>query len=199
VISVDDAWNQEVQYEKCVDHLYKDDKGYPTAGCGNLMMLATMMALPWRRRDNDQEASTDEIQADWNSVAKLPGNMSDAYYAKFTKLYLPVDNIKKLFSSRLVEFAHQLAGIYADYDTWPRAAQLAELDMIFNLGIGTYLTFTSHVTALKKRPPDWQGAADSCHRKNKNPNVAKWDPSDKHERRQIMVRDLLLSCINSVS
>ncbi len=199
MIPVDVAWDQEVQYEKCVDHLYKDDKGYPTAGCGNLMALATMLALPWLRRNDDAPASHDDIMSDWNSIARLPGNMSDAYYAKFTKLYLPVDLIKRLFASRVAEFTDQLTGIYADFESWPQPAQLAELDMIFNLGIGTYKTFETHIEALKKRPPDWQGAAASCHRKNKNPDVAKWDPSDKHERRQIMVRDLLLSCISNES
>ncbi len=69
--------------------------------------------------------------------------------------------------SRIEEFRGQLRRSYPKYDSYPDGAQLAMLDMAFNLGVG----------ALKKKWPklneaidklDWAAAAERCERPDAN-------------------------------
>jgi GH24 family phage-related lysozyme (muramidase) len=194
VIDVNTAWTTEVEYESCQETLYKDIEGYPTTGCGNFMILSSMMALPWVRKSDGQPATAEEKQQDWNYLATLPKAMPALYYAQRMKLRLKTEDIKALFARRVSEFSLDLAGRVQDYDTMPHAAQLALLDMVFNLGPGRLIQkFPTFCKAIKAR--DWATAAAESHRHNDDESVKPYDASNKHERRQILVRDLLLSCV----
>jgi hypothetical protein len=195
MIPADMAWSFIEPSEGCVDHLYKDDRGFVTGGCGNLMHAATVTNLDWRLSDGSR-ASVAQVMTDFKAVSDSEGVHTADWYKNVTSCHLTLPTIKELFAARVVEFTDALKTLYPFYNEWPGEGQLAELDMVFNLGIGKLIAkFPTHVAELKKRPPDWQGAAGSCHRANKSDAIAKWDPSDKHERRQIAVRDLFLSCV----
>jgi GH24 family phage-related lysozyme (muramidase) len=153
-----------VPYEGNVSHLYLDTAGKVTVGIGNLLpTAAAAKVLGFVHRITNAPATVAEIQTDFDSVSKQAGARPAAYYRRFTSLDLPPLDIDKLFAVRVAEFQSQLLTSYPRWDGYPPSAQLALLDMAFNLG-----TF-----ALKNRWPnlnraidaqDWAQAANHCIR-----------------------------------
>lgn len=193
------AWDLTGPFEGFERVMYRDnapasnggDGGFVTCGCGNLVTHQTVVTLPWQHADGTP-ANTAEIIAEYERVAALPKGMVPGFYRRSAKLWLPGAFIRVLFYRRIDEFQATLARNIPGFDNMPAAAQLGLFDMVFNLGIGElrlFHTFFSCALAF-----DYKGMAANCHRKNTDPSVEKWDPSDRHEQRQIKVRDLFLSC-----
>jgi len=183
-------------YEGWEPKLYPDVYGFPTCAVGNLVTQATVINLPWVRDSDGGPATGAEILDAFATIKGAPVGHLAAFYRGFTKIHLTDQAILDLFTARVAEFTGQLVDVFPAYESWPGAGQLAELDMIFNAGEGTLLKrFPTHVAALRQHPPDWRTAAAQCHRVNPDKTVKPWDGSNRHEQRQIAVRDLLLSCV----
>lgn len=148
--------------------MYLDTVGLVTVGIGNMLPNASVASvLAFVKRTTRARATPSEIQGDFVSVSKQPKGMAATWYRQFTTLDLPEVEVNNLFQKRIQEFQLQLFRAYPRYDSYPAPAQLAMLDMAFNLGTG----------ALKNRWPrlndaidqlDWKTAAEQCLRPTAN-------------------------------
>lgn len=155
-------------FEGNIPHMYVDTKAFVTVGIGNMLPnTKAAQALAFVNRTTKNAATDREIAADFENVAKQPKAKAARWYRQFTTLDLPDVEINRLFQQRIEEFRGQLRRAYPKYDTYPDGAQLAMLDMAFNLGAG----------ALKKKWPklneaidklDWAAASDRCERPDAN-------------------------------
>lgn len=159
-----------VPFEGEVPHMYLDSVGLVTIGIGNMLPnIAAAEALPFVRRSDSGRASSAEIRADWEKVTAQSGAVRVAtFYAAHTQLELPAAAIDALYQRRVDEFKQQLRGVFAHFDTFPDDAQLAVLDMAFNLGVGALNTkwpkFKAAVNAEK-----WSEAVTECVRPSSRP------------------------------
>lgn len=144
--------------------MYLDTTGNVTIGIGNMLPSKdASQALPFVNRTTKNAAKKEEIAKDFDEVAKQKSGHPAKSYIKYTALDLPDVEINKLFQARIAEFVKLLRKHYPKYDSYPDAAQLALLDMAFNLG----------ASGLKKDWPklnkniddlDWAAAAGNCNR-----------------------------------
>jgi GH24 family phage-related lysozyme (muramidase) len=153
-----------VPHEGVVSHMYLDTVGKVTVGVGNMLPdgLAAE-ALPFVDRVSRERASADQKRADFDVVLRQPKAQSAKLYKPHTKLDLPDEEIWKLLERRVAGFVRQLTEIFPKFPDFPASAQLALLDMAFNLGAG----------ALDKRWPslkqavltqNWLVAEQQCNR-----------------------------------
>ena len=157
-----------VPYEGNIGHMYLDTKGLVTVGIGNyLPSVEAAQALGFVSRASTRSASAAEIKADYESVEKQRLGLRAQGYREFTKLDLPDLAINDLFRKRVDEFKKQLKGSYPSFDDYPPAAQLAMLDMAFNLGTsGLKRKWPNLNAAIDKK--DWADAAANCTRPDAN-------------------------------
>jgi GH24 family phage-related lysozyme (muramidase) len=155
-------------FEGNIPHMYLDTEGFVTVGIGNMLPSSdAASALAFTNRATQNPATKEEIKTDFDSVSAQEKAKAAKYYRQFTKLDFPDIEVNRLFQIRVAEFQKQLRQAYSDHDTYPDPAQLALLDMAFNLGTG----------ALKKKWPklnqaidkqDWVDAAEQCNRPGAN-------------------------------
>ena len=155
-------------FEGNISHMYVDTEGYVTVGIGNMLPSSdAAAALAFTSRATKNPATKVEIKADFDSVAAQEKGKAAKYYRQFTKLDFPDVEVNRLFQIRVADFQKQLRQAYSDYDAYPDPAQLAMLDLAFNLGTG----------ALKKKWPKlnqsidkqgWADAAEQCNRPGAN-------------------------------
>jgi GH24 family phage-related lysozyme (muramidase) len=152
-----------VPYEGNVEHMYLCTAGKVTVGIGNMLPnAATAQALNFVDRTTRNKASAEAIKTDFDTVAKQTKGLPHRKYLKHTKLEMPDVDINALFKSRINQFEKSLRKLYTRYDAFPDDAQLALLDMIFNLGAGGLGRFKKLNKAVNDE--DWATAAESCNR-----------------------------------
>lgn len=149
--------------------MYLDSKGYVTVGIGNMLPSAAVAReLRFITQATGYKATTEEIDADYASVAAQKKGKSANFYRSFTKLDLPDVEVNDLFRSRVAEFQTQLRRVFPKYDSYPSPAQLALLDMVFNMGTGSLRSKFPKMTK-SVQSEDWATAATECHRPESNP------------------------------
>ena len=155
-------------FEGNISHMYLDSEGYVTVGIGNMLPnAAEAVLLRFRTRTTKNRATEAEIKADFESVAKQAKARSAPKYKEFTRLDLPDLEVNLLFQSRIADFQNQLRRLYPKYDEYPAAAQLAILDMAFNMGAGGLKTKWPKLNkAIDGR--NWADAAAQCERPGAN-------------------------------
>ena len=153
-----------VPHEGVVSHMYLDTVGKVTVGVGNMLPdgLAAE-ALPFVDRESRERASADQKRADFDAVLRQPKAQSAKLYKQHTKLELPDEEIWKLLERRVVGFERQLTEIFPKFPDFPETAQLALLDMAFNLGAGALGT---RWPSLKQAvlAQNWLAAEQQCNR-----------------------------------
>lgn len=192
-------------YEGVVDHMYLDTRGFVTVGVGQLLATAhdaTALAFyhappkphhppvhhhhkphvpapaPPPPAGPPKRATNDEVTAEWTKVKALPFPHLASYYAKYTTLIMLPADIDALLLTRIRGFVAALKGHFTGWDKFPEPAQLALLDMEFNLGdaglFGHHTKpkhghsklvggFPTVVAAAQKH--DWLKCAANCHRR----------------------------------
>ena len=147
-----------------IAHMYLDSVGKVTVGIGNL--LATPVAaceLAFVNRTTSEAATQAEITGDFEAVSRQPWPRVARFYRSFTALDLPGPQIDALFRRRVDEFQQELHAAYAELEGYPAAAQLAMLDMAFNLGAqGLKKAWPNLNRAIGGR--DWATAAIESYR-----------------------------------
>jgi len=169
-LTIDDIKLHMVPHEGHVVHMYLDTVGKVTVGIGNMLPnAAAAQELAFINRTTKTAATKDEIKSDFDEVAKQTWGMPSSKYKPNTKLDLPDVHIDQLFEGRVEEFTQQLSAYFPDYAKYPDPAQLAILDMAFNLG----------APALDKKWPsfkkavlaqDWATAEKECVRPKSRPS-----------------------------
>jgi GH24 family phage-related lysozyme (muramidase) len=164
--------------EGSISHMYLDTVGKVTVGVGNMLPdVSAAKKLPFVDRSTKKKATDAEIEADFSSVKSQTKGLIASSYKKHTKLDLPDMEIDKLLDERIAEFTRQLKLKFPKFDTYPITAQMAMLDMAFNLGVNGLVTkFPSMKKAIDGT--DWSTAAKESNRPQvstaRNAVVKKW-------------------------
>lgn len=147
------------KFEGSIPHLYLDTVGIVTVGIGHAMpKVGDALAL-----FADSGAGKAEISRQYNAVKSQPKNRVSAFYERLTTLRLGAAQIDRLFESDCADFIRQLDARIAGYRTMPPQAQLALLDMAFNLGVsGLTKRWPRLMAAVAAR--DWLVCAAECER-----------------------------------
>jgi len=151
-------------FEGNIPHMYLDTKGLVTAGIGHMIPnLDWAQQIPFVGRNTGAPASAGDIQTDYQAVAAAVKGQGPGAYTGITALDLPDGWAVQDASQRLQgEYLPPLKAQYPAYETYPQPAQIALLDMIYNLGgpgLAKFVQFKAAVVA-----GDWQLASQQCYR-----------------------------------
>jgi len=118
-----------------IAHMYLDSVGKVTVGIGNLLSSALAACeLAFVHRSTGERATQAEIGGDFEAVSRQAWPRVARFYRSFTALELPGPQVDELFRRRVDGFQQELHAAYPDFGRYPGSAQLAMLDMAFNLG-----------------------------------------------------------------
>lgn len=152
------------KHEGVISHMYLDTVGKVTIGIG-FMIPDPHGALAYRLvgRATGVAASSQEKLADWTNVSRQTKGKLAQTYKKFTQLDMPDAEVRRVLDEKLRAFAESLRIRFAAFDTFPATAQLALLDMIFNVGPnGLFKGFPKLCRAADRL--DWATCAAECKR-----------------------------------
>ena len=148
--------------------MYRDHRGNVTVGVGILLPTASSaMALPFRFRSSGLLAPADAITSEYDVVAGLPYEIDygAGYYKPFTQLDLSDAAIEVLKRQHVNEDFERLIKIFPNFGKFPESAQLALLDMMYNLG--SFQEFPNLQRFVLEE--DWVGAANESERGGPSP------------------------------
>lgn len=177
-ITPDDYLPYAKEFEGSIPYMYLDTAGVVTIGIGHALETpAEATAIPFTLRASGQLASAAQIDADYVGVKAQPSGQIASYYKPFSQTGLGDDGIADLFRQDLGEFLPTLAARVPGYAEFPATAQLALLDLAFNLGVNGLLTkFPKMMAFVTQR--NWAGSAGQCRRPQlgdqRNQQVAAW-------------------------
>lgn len=162
-LTIDRVKTHMLPYEGYVTHMYLCKAGRVTVGIGNMLpSTGNAQSLPFVDRTTKNKASAEAIKTDYETVAKQRAGQPHRMYKEHTKLDLSDLEINQLFKRRVEQFETDLRALYSEYDAFPEDAQLALLDMVFNLGKGGLAKFSTFGKAVIAQ--DWMLAAEECNR-----------------------------------
>ena len=162
-------------HEGLVQHLYLDTQKLPTVGVGCRVFGAqASLQLPWLRADGAMPLAA-EIAHDYDRVAAMAPGMRPEAYLGPGALFLDKASVDQLLQVRLDhEFLPGLRETFPAFDDgYPGPAQLAIVDMAFNLGVRGLTGGFPHLCAAV-RIGDWSAAAWNCHRKTCRESRNEW-------------------------
>jgi GH24 family phage-related lysozyme (muramidase) len=150
-------------YEGNLAYMYLDSRGFVTVGVGFLLRTAQDATLFtfWKNPPAVSEKATgDEIKREWTAINGKPHPHLAAYYKPFTTLAMSQPDIDTVLTKNIDKFEGKARQVFVEWDKFPSAAQLALLDMIYNLG--SLDAFPMLVGSARKK--DWATCANECHR-----------------------------------
>lgn len=148
------------RHEGSFPFLYLDTAGLVTCGLGHMIPnLAWSLKIPWQPNDPATIAN------DFNVVAAMPKGRLPVFYEEATVCRLPAGWAEQDAEQRLEnEYLPPLQALFSAgaFDSFPLPAQVALLDMAYNLGIGGLKEYVHMLAACAGG--DWNKAAAECHR-----------------------------------
>ncbi len=148
-------WDFTAPFEGIVPHLYLDTRGNVTCGVGFLVANeAELVRLPWT--PNVQAARADYL----NVRAAEPGKPA-SFYKPLCKARLLEMDMRRMFDLHVTAFRKQIDPAW-HLNNWPECAQVALVDMAFNLGAGGLAKYRKLQVAIFAR--QWAVAAAECNR-----------------------------------
>lgn len=160
----DEIFAHFAKHEGVIPHMYLDTAGKVTIGIG-FMIPDPHAALAYVlvNRITGAAASSAEKLAEWTRVSQQAKGKLAQTYRKFTTLDLPETAVRATLDLKLRAFAESLRTRFANFDAFPAPAQLALLDMIYNVGPnGLFKGFPKLCRAADRR--DWTTCAAECRR-----------------------------------
>jgi GH24 family phage-related lysozyme (muramidase) len=150
------------RHEGNCPHMYLDTVGVVTVGIGTALFTAgEASALGFVKRGTTDKADGATIELEWGTVKKQTNGKPASFYKQFTQLDLLPAEVSRKFKEHIATFEQKLKSKWLKYSDFPKPAQLALVDMIYNLG--SFADFPSFVAAVDKE--DWAEASKHCHRK----------------------------------
>jgi GH24 family phage-related lysozyme (muramidase) len=156
-------------YEGRCTWLYLDTLRLPTTGLGHrVFTIADMVALPWQK--GDRPATDAEKRTEWTRI----GNRTDLApkggyaYRSVATLHLTDATVDDLLTKDTPAYWDPLVKVLPDLEQWPADAQLAIIDMSYNLGAYFLGSKWPNFTKAAKAG-DFTGCAVSCLRAVKAP------------------------------
>ncbi|HEX4229217.1 MAG TPA: hypothetical protein VHZ07_11140 [Bryobacteraceae bacterium] len=105
-------------------------------------------------------ATPEEIKGEWTHMHGRPSGHLAGWYAQYATMYMIQSDIDRLLQGKINSFEAQLTSSFATWDAFPAEAQLALLDMIYNLGsLGGFPKLCDSA-----RYHEWTKCAAECHR-----------------------------------
>ena len=165
-----DQWAFTSPHEGVIPHLYLDSRGNVTAGVGFLIPdEAALRRLPWY--PNVQTALVD-----YSRVRAAETGHVALWYRKLTIARLRAEDMRRLFEDHVLEFRKAAVRAGWRLERYPLPAQIAIVDMAFNLGVGTPMSAILPAGQKRKglgaykelfaavEAGDWSKAARECKR-----------------------------------
>lgn len=171
-------------YEGNFPYMYLDSRGYVTVGVGFLLSTAadatnytfylnpappapppvqrpgTPPPRPVPVPSGPQKATDAQIKAEWTNINGQAKNHLATFYQRFTTMKMQQSDIDFALTQKINTFEGKARQTFANWDDFPACAQLALLDMIYNLGsLSAFPSLVKFATAK-----DWKNAAAQCHR-----------------------------------
>jgi GH24 family phage-related lysozyme (muramidase) len=164
-------------HEDVTAHMYLDSLSHVTIGYGHMIASAAdTLQINMRRYDNRAAATSDEKRNEWNrlrklSQARVPRNFSAKSYEKNATIYITQLEADTLLDADLAKFINLLRANYPKFDTFPEDAQVAMIDMAYNLGNKIHSQFKTFTAAINNpKGPNWELAAKNSNRYQLSPD-----------------------------
>jgi GH24 family phage-related lysozyme (muramidase) len=159
------------RHEGVAAHMYLDSRSYITIGYGEMIPSASdTLRINMRRYDNRAAVTSDEKRGEWNmlrnlSKAGVPRNFTAKSYQKNATLYITQVEADTLMGKKLDGFIHILRTNYPKFDTFPEDAQVAMIEMTYNLGNKIHSQFKTFTAVINNpKGPNWELAAKNSNR-----------------------------------
>ena len=156
--------------EGVVSYMYLDTVSKVTIGYGFMMPSAASTSQVIMVDARGYPASDAQKQAEWNRLRALSAdgakiNFTAGHFRKDAQLFITDPEALRLLDVKLDEFLTALRLHYPGFDKFPDDAQLAMVDMEYNLG-GKLWTVFKHFTKAVNNPKgtDWAHVARLSHR-----------------------------------
>lgn len=147
-------------FEGVVPHLYLDSLGFATCGVGFLVdSERALLELPW-------SPSTQAARADWALVKAAPRGHVASFYKQYCKAWLKEPAMRAVFQAKVDGMRRAMQPVWR-LTLLPEPAQLALVDMAYNLGVSGLSKFHKLQAAVLVR--DWHTAAAECMRNGVQP------------------------------
>lgn len=176
-LAVDRLFDELFEGEGNIPHMYLDTAKLVTIGKGiQIETIEEAVRYDFRDKDTGKPASRQQIIDDFHAVQNLyasgngnTNNIRAERYASITQLRLPQQEIDRIARDYLVERALKEVKIAVpEFDELPLPAQVALLDMVYNLGLGNETRRTGLMGYPSMRRAitahDWQRVADESYR-----------------------------------
>jgi len=183
--------NHIASYEEYLDIMYQDSKGKVTVGMGfnlqsGIYSDEKLASMGFVKVDRTTLASLEEIKANINRVMEgvkdqaereSKEKFSAGYFKPFNQVYLPKAAAEKHLPKKIEEAANELRITFSIFDTYPKHAQMALVDMMYTLGRPTFEGLFEKLSELVKER-NWKAAAEECritsHPEFRNEQVKRW-------------------------
>lgn len=160
LITPEDYRPHAEKHEGRIPWMYLDSVGVVTIGIGHALRIV----------ENAYEvfslsgATEADVRRQYTAIRGQPKGKAAKFYARFSTLRLSDDEINELFARDCGEKIREARRAFAPgFANFPAPAQLALLDMIFNLGFTGLTTEWPRLMAAV-REGDWQVCAAECNR-----------------------------------
>jgi GH24 family phage-related lysozyme (muramidase) len=170
------------EMEGNIPWMYLDGRGNVTAAIGQMLPnVDAALLLPWQSSDLSKSASPVQIASDFARVkSMIPGKSADFYRDEATSPLLRATDIDAMLQRECAGSIAELVARFPEFWSWPQTAQLALLDMIFNLGTGGLFGSEMpkkdgfpHLAAAAKLE-NWTVCAEECQRGGIGPVRNTW-------------------------
>jgi hypothetical protein len=127
-------------------------------GHGCPISLAEAVTLPFEIMG--QDATPDQIAADFHAVSRAPFNFRPDGYENYSVCRLPEEEIDRLTKKRFATLIVVLRHLFPQFEEWPEHAKAGALDLFYAHDLAVAVTYFSLLEALKVR--DFNLAARRC-------------------------------------
>lgn len=176
----DDFVNKVGDLEGYGPYMYKDARNNVTAGYGRMLdkpETAKNTLFRIGQTEDDRYATPHEIEQAYKKIQAAPAGKDLGFYEPgdfgFDKIYITKKDAQNYLDETLIKSEEELRKKFSDYESYPRPARQAMIDMQFNMGDGRF-DREYYENGLPKRgwpnlmdaieTQDWQKAAKESHR-----------------------------------
>ncbi|MFV0624967.1 hypothetical protein ACBY01_13295 [Sphingomonas sp. ac-8] len=157
--------------EGFIAHFYLDTVSQVTVGYGTMLPNAASTASIEMLVARTQKIATAKEKADeWQAIRALSAagsanNLTAQAFQRHASLIMLRGEAERLFDLKLNGFLTMLRANYPGFDKFPEDAQVAMLDMAYNLGNRIHTVFRNFTRAVNQRGgPDWVAVAKQSNR-----------------------------------
>ena len=179
---------QVAVFEGDIPHMYLDTRGLVTVGVGRMLPTpASALLVRFVHRRGRQPATPAEINAAYLAVRGSIAGRPAAAYRTLSDLDFAPGEADRLLTEALIAAEAGCQRLFGGWNHFPLPAQLALLDMVYNMGEGRAVTpaqrqagqrehglYQFHRLRQSVAREDWVAASRECHRVGIQPACDTW-------------------------